>query len=61
MSPKSQPNCGKPRKCASAAELRRAVEDALVDPTPSVPAREVFRRLSDRHAAASAAGASEPE
>jgi len=61
MSPKSQPNSGKPRTFESTAGLRQAVEDALADPTPSVPAREVFRRLRDRHAAAFVAGASKLE
>lgn len=29
--------------------LRRRVDEALADPRPNIPAREVFRRLRDHH------------
>ncbi len=29
--------------------LRRRVDEAFADPRPNVPAREVFKRLRDRH------------
>jgi antitoxin ParD1/3/4 len=32
------------------SNLRKRVEDALADPRPNVPAREVFKRLRDHHA-----------
>jgi len=32
--------------------LSKLVEDALADPRPSIPAREVFRRLREFHAEA---------
>jgi antitoxin ParD1/3/4 len=31
--------------------LRQRIDEAMADPRPSVPAREVFRRLRDHHAA----------
>lgn len=33
--------------------LRQKVEEAFTDPAPSVPARDVFRRLREHHAAGS--------
>jgi antitoxin ParD1/3/4 len=30
-------------------DLRKRVEEALADPRPNVPAREVFKRLRDHH------------
>ena len=36
--------------------LRRAVEQALADPRPSIPARKVFKRLREQHSARVKAG-----
>jgi antitoxin ParD1/3/4 len=30
--------------------MRRRIDEALADPRPNVPAREVFKRLRERHA-----------
>jgi hypothetical protein len=32
-------------------DLQKCVEKALADPRPSAPARDVFKRLRDHHAA----------
>jgi antitoxin ParD1/3/4 len=37
--------------------LRQRVDEAFADPRPNVPAREVFKRLREHHAARGKAGA----
>jgi antitoxin ParD1/3/4 len=39
--------------------LRQKVSEAFADPAPSVPARDVFRRLRKHHAAATKGGGRE--
>ena len=36
--------------------LRKKVDEALADPRPNIPAREVFKRLRAHHAARTKAG-----
>jgi hypothetical protein len=51
MSRSRRPRSTLPTEKAALVEwLRRHVDEALTDQRPSIPAREVFRRLRDRHA-----------